>query len=140
MKLMTEMFKLPLFNQKSKRQKMSIKERIDHNNDKSTVKDLKNNYVEAIKEKDSSEMKVKSLQNQHESNLVDLQQKYESKISFLLKQLQNGSEEEESPVPNGVRGAHNTFFVPDTLDVLDNDPDYHPDSSMEFDTPYMKVT
>ncbi|XP_036366655.1 uncharacterized protein LOC118766905 isoform X2 [Octopus sinensis] len=112
MKLMTEMFKLPLFNQKSKRQKMSIKERIDHNNDKSTVKDLKNNYVEAIKEKDSSEMKVKSLQNQHESNLVDLQQKYESK----------------------------TFFVPDTLDVLDNDPDYHPDSSMEFDTPYMKVT
>ncbi|XP_036366647.1 chromosome-associated kinesin KIF4A-like [Octopus sinensis] len=118
----------------------SIKERIDHNNDKSTVKDLKNNYVEAIKEKDSSEMKVKSLQNQHESSLVDLQQKYESKISFLLKQLQNGSEEEESPVPNGVHGAHNTFFVPDTLDVLDNDPDYHPDSSMEFDTPYMKVT
>ncbi|CAI9734788.1 chromosome-associated kinesin KIF4A-like [Octopus vulgaris] len=118
----------------------SIKERIDHNNDKSAVKDLKNNYLEAVKEKDSSEMKAKSLQNQHESSLVDLQQKYESKISFLLKQLKNGSEEEDSPVPKGVHAARNTIFVPDTPDILDNDPDYHPDSSMEFDTPYMKVT
>ncbi|GAB1604459.1 chromosome-associated kinesin KIF4A-like [Argonauta hians] len=119
-----------------------VKSRMEIHKLKNSVKETDENYHKAIKDNSSLESQLKSMENRHECNIVDMRQQYETKISLLVEQLKNATG--NNPVINGnfEKRKHNIPVVPETPEIEDSfvDPDYHPDSSLEFDTPYLRVT